>query len=240
MTVPKNPDNSLKLIDLLLYSSPNSGGHTIQDMCVESGIETYYTHNKHFFKASEQDCQNNQMGLDDYIDYQVKLRRDNKLKIMLSYREIFEQQISNFFQCWDVYDEAVHALSTHELIQYFNNHILKISEVQNNFFELFTAKSGVTVKSDVLIPGGIVNLDISDFKLKNNYFYYESESIEFYIVRFRDFSILPEILSSIFTNFKENTSIVPRLINTTESHKYYSNILTLRNSIIYQSTFSNT
>ena len=188
-------------IDVLIYSSPKGGGNTIQKTLLNLNIPTYYTHNKYFFKNDDLHCQKNKIDLEDYINYQIKTYPNRRLKILFSYREIFEQKISYFFQNYGsgIFPELYNK-NIYEFINYFNNYILNCDEDTNNFFELFT------------------NLKIQDFIKKEFYYYFKHTNIDFYIVRFRDLNNIDNILKNIL-----NLKVKPLIVNSndTVNKSYY-------------------
>jgi hypothetical protein len=183
-------------IDVLIYSSPKGGGNTYQYLLKNRGYNVFYTHNKFFFKNPGPVCQNMGIELEDYIKLQINLRKDNpklkKLKILFSWREMIEQQISLFFQACGTpatrigstfaKDNNFDISNVYKYINYFNDNFLKCKEDKNNFFELFP------------------ELELSSFAKKECYFTLETNDIDFYITRFRDIDKVNSILSSIMND----------------------------------------
>uniref|UniRef100_A0A6C0EKC4 Uncharacterized protein n=1 Tax=viral metagenome TaxID=1070528 RepID=A0A6C0EKC4_9ZZZZ len=184
-------------IDVLIYSSPKGGGNTYQQLLIKNGYKTWYTHNKYFFKNPGPICQNTGIELEDYIKLQINYRKNNpklkKLKILGSWREIIEQQISSFFQnyrSWHIPLKLDFVKNTNDFdinnvykyINYFNNYYLSCDEDPNNFFELFT------------------DIKLSSFIKKAGYFILETSDIDFYITKFRDIGNIGYILSNIMND----------------------------------------
>ena len=181
-------------IDVLLYSSPKGGGNTYQSLLKSNNYSVFYTHNKCFFKGPPPVCQNSGIELEDYIKLQIDFRKNNpklkKLKIISSWREHIEQQISFFFQNHKLWrknidfenDNHFDTKNVYKYIHYFNNHFLSCNEDSNNFFELFP------------------NIELSSFTKKENYFILETHDIDFYITRYRDIHNVNEILSNIMND----------------------------------------
>ena len=224
---PYNRDvNKIKIkeepIDLLIYSSPKGDGNTYQGLLMSKGYKVWYTHNKYFFKNPGPVCQNMGIELEDYIKLQIDYRKNNpklkKLKILFSWREIIEQQISSFFQCFNVWhnkskldfvenSNRFDVNNVYKYINYFNNYWLKCEEDQNNFFELFP------------------KLELSTFRKEKNYFFLETNDIDFYITRFRDIDKINSILSSIMNDKRFLDSKI--VSNNSSTTKPYKNIYNL-------------
>ena len=210
--ISKNP------IDVLIYSSPKGGGNTYKQLLIKIGYKVFYTHNQHFFIGSAPIGQNSDISLIDYINLQISYRKNNpklkKLKILFSWREHIEQQISFFFQncgtgCINVVNDNkdFDISNVYKYINYFNNYYLKCQEDTNNFFELFP------------------ELKLSDFIKKEEYYIYETSNIDFYITRYKDIDKINSILSSIMS---DNSFLQMNLIkNNSASNKPYNKLYNL-------------
>ena len=214
--------NKEKPIDVLLYSSPKGGGNTYQQFLIKQGYNVWYTHNKYFFKMPGPIGQNAGIELEDYIRLQIDYRKNNpnlkKLKIIFSWREIIEQNISFFFQNYKFWHKPINfdfvknvdsfdINNVYHYINYFNNYKLTCIEDKDNFFELFP------------------DLKLSSFIKKEGYFILQTNDIDFYITRFRDIDKINLILSNIMN---DNSFLNSEVISyNTSSKKPYKKIYDL-------------
>lgn len=136
-------NNNIVPIDILIYSSPKTGGNTLETTFKNKNFKVYYTHNNNFFKSEGPICQNNNMNIIDYINIQVKFRKDNiissKLNIIGIYRTPIERLISLFFQNYNIIniDNFLSNKSINELIIEFNNKHLDLNSLDFTICELY-------------------------------------------------------------------------------------------------------
>jgi len=197
-------------LDFLVYSSHKTSTQTMIKSLTKSNYKTFHIHHLDNLKL----IKNNNI-IQEFKNYNKKYKK--KLKIISLIRNPIDRLLSSFFQSY--YNDEIRLLKIEEE----NTTIMKnsINELCNIYTKKLKEKTLANYYESLYELSDIFQIDIiQNLIKKDNFYYYENELIQLYVLDFNKINDLTYINNSL------NTKIVKiESDNLSIYKKYYSKYL---------------
>jgi hypothetical protein len=206
-------NNIFDKIDFLVYSSHKTSTQTMIKSLSKSNYKTFHIHHIDNLKLRKNNIDTSKENFIQEVKiYNKKYKK--KLKIISLIRNPVDRLISSFFQSY--YNDEIRLLNVNEndttIMKYSINELCKI------FLEKLKNKTLPNYYESLYELSDIFQIDIvQNLKLiNNNYYYYENDLIQLYVLDFTKINNLKYINNSLNTKILK---IVPD--NLSVNKKYY-------------------